>query len=128
MENIISINISALFGTDQAARETVDAQIVEAIRTHGAFVIAGFPRAEEIDALAARMVKFFELNEAEKFRIAKACSKSGAANKYRGYESHLQPGGRFAFNEMYDIGPKSPSPAPTGGTQLFAEHCQIKPT
>lgn len=121
MENIISINISALFGTDQAARETVDAQIVEAIRTHGAFVIAGFPRAEEIDALAARMVNFFELNEAEKFRIAKACSKSGSANKYRGYESHLQPGGRFAFNEMYDIGPKSPSPAPTEGTQLFAE-------
>ena len=56
MENIFSINISALFGTDETARETVDAQIVEAIRTHGAFVIAGFPRAEAIDALAARMV------------------------------------------------------------------------
>lgn len=121
MEIITSIDISALFGADETARDTVDAQIVEAIHSHGAFVIAGFPRADEIDALAGRMVRFFDLSEAEKFKVAKACSSPGAANKYRGYECNLKPGGRFAFNEMFDIGPKSPSPARTEGTKLFAE-------
>lgn len=120
MEDIITIDISGLFGGDDAARAHVDARIIEAIRSHGAFVIAGFPGEAEVDALASRMIRFFEQPEAAKFTTAKVSSKPGAPNMYRGYEWNLKPGA-FAYNEMFDIGPAAPSPAPTASSAMFAE-------
>ena len=130
MDTIISIDISALFSDDEAARSAVDAQIYDAIQSQGGFVISGFPKADQIDNLAQKMVTFFDLEETAKFRTAKVCNNPKAKNMYRGYESNLMAG-RFAYNEMFDIGPRSPSPAPTPGSQLFAEENvwpEVEPT
>lgn len=120
MNTIISIDISALFNGDDTSCGAVDKQIYNAILTHGGFVISDFPQAEKIDTLAQKMVTFFDLEEDAKFTAAKVCNNPKAENMYRGYESNLMAG-RFAYNEMFDIGPRSPSPAPTPGSQLFAE-------
>lgn len=120
MDNVISIDIAPLFTGDEPAWTLVDQQILGAIRQHGGFVIAGFPDADRIDTLASTMVRFFDLDETEKLKTAKAPTRAGATNLFRGYDFNLKPGS-FAYNEMFDVGPETPSPAITEGSRAFAE-------
>ncbi|PSL20709.1 2OG-Fe(II) oxygenase family protein [Shimia abyssi] len=120
MDTLVSINIAALFEDSHSARRAVDAQIADAIQRHGGFVISDYPGAKDIDRCAEEMLRYFDLDDVEKLKTAKICTRADAPNIYRGYESNLKPGG-FAYNEMFDVGPKSPSAAPTLGALPFAE-------
>ena len=123
MNNIATIDISSLFragATENGARAGVDSRIGEAVRAHGGFVISGYPGAEEVDARARTMLRFFDLSEADKRAVANRSSDPDGKCIYRGYTSYLKPGS-WAYNEMFDIGPRQPTPAPTEGMRVFAE-------
>lgn len=121
MNTVTTVDISSLFQNGiESARADVDARIGEAIRSHGGFVIDGYPGGEEVDIQAKKMLRFFDLDDAEKRSIANISTAPDAKRLYRGYASNLKPGG-FAYNEMFDIGPSHPSPAPTEGARPFAE-------
>ncbi len=115
------IDVGALFRPDRGAWAATDRAIGDAIERHGGFVCVGYPDADTVDGLAATMLAFFELSEEAKRRVASRATWPAGPRIYRGYRSSLQPGA-WAHNEMFDIGPDSPFPAPDAvGMEMFAE-------
>ena len=122
MEDLVNVDISALFTGDVKAVARVDQQLGDAIKTHGGFVISNFPEAESLDARARELLRFFELPQNQKDDVAIGTNNEKSTHIYRGYESRLAVNNDLANNEMYDIGPDQPFPGPdVPGMHVFSE-------
>ncbi|MFM8268384.1 MAG: 2OG-Fe(II) oxygenase family protein [Ilumatobacteraceae bacterium] len=121
MDELRIIDIGPLFTDDASDRRRVDDEIGAAITAHGGFVVRNLPHAEQIDELGATMLRFFDLDLETKRSVASKSSWPDGPTVYRGYKASLEPGA-WAYNEMYDIGPDDPHPAPdVVGMHHFAE-------
>jgi isopenicillin N synthase-like dioxygenase len=115
------IDIEPLFDHRLSRRAAVDAAIGDAIEQQGAFVVAGYPQAERIDEWARTLLRFYDLPEAERRAVASVITDPAGPAVYRGWKSFLQPEA-WAYNQMFDIGPRQPHPAPAvNGMHHFAE-------
>ena len=115
------VNVAPLFSESGEERRVAVRAIGEGFRHQGAIVAVGAPEAEQMDARAATMLRFFDLNEAEKLAVATRRNRPGSTNIYRGYVSTLEER-RWAYNEMFDIGPERPfSLPPLRGANMFTE-------
>ena len=109
--------VSPLFDGTQEAIAAFDKSMTDRLFVEGGFVVTGFPGAEEMDDLAAKMLRFFELPKKEKDRLTIGAN----IHRYRGYRSTFKQGG-WAYNEFFDIGPQNPLPGPgIEGVEIFAE-------
>ena len=116
-----SVDVSPLFCGDRQSRDAAVQEIGAAFRESGAIVVLGAPEAEQMDARATTMLQFFDLDEAEKLAVATRRNRPEGTNIYRGYVSTLEER-RWAYNEMYDIGPERRfSVPPLRGAEMFAE-------
>jgi isopenicillin N synthase-like dioxygenase len=121
MTELRTIDIGPLFGSDEAARRHVDDEVGLAIIEHGGFVVRGFPGQHRVDALARTLLAFYELPEADRRAVASVITHPDGPAVYRGWKSFLQPEA-WAYNQMFDIGPREPHPAPpVPGMHHFAE-------
>lgn len=115
------VDVGPLFGRPGGGRDAAVRAVGEGVRQGGAIVAVGAPEAEQMDARAATMLRFFALAEADKLAVATRRNRPGSTNIYRGYVSTLEER-RWAYNEMYDIGPERPlSLPPLRGAEMFAE-------
>ena len=115
------VDVAPLFGDDETACRATARDVVERFEHDGAIVAVGMPEAEEMDARAATMLRFFELDEADKLAVATRRNRPDSSHTYRGYVSTLEER-RWAYNEMYDIGAERPfSLPPLRGVEMFAE-------
>jgi len=109
---------------DPAQRDAwsaVDQAIGDAIVQFGGFVVSGYPQADMVDRWARTALRFYDLTDDEKHEVSTRVWKPDARTVYRGYRSSLRPG-EWAYNEMFDIGPAAPFPAPdVKGMHVFAE-------
>ncbi len=122
MEDLINIDIGALFTTDHQEIAKIDSQLGAAIEKHGGFVISNFPEAASLDTRARKLLRFFELSAEQKHRVAVKTNNPQSTHIYRGYESRLATNNDLANNEMYDIGPDEPFPGlNVPGMHVFSE-------
>ncbi len=121
MADLAIVNVSALFGDDQAALRLTDARLGEAVVETGGIVVTGYPDAGEVDARAGRMLSFFDLPEGEKRRLETRTTNPSGSRIYRGYQASLQPDA-WAHNEFFDIGPEVPTAGPAiPGMEILTE-------
>ncbi len=121
MPDLKVIDIEPLFAGGATDRAGVDAAIGRAIEQQGAFVIAGYPSADQVDAWARTLLAFYDLPEHERRSVASIITDPSGPAVYRGWKSFLQPEA-WAYNQMFDIGPRHPHPAPpVVGMHHFAE-------
>lgn len=121
MTDLRTIDIGPLFGSEKAGRRRVDDAIGAAVEEHGGFVVSGFPGQEHVDALASTLLAFYDMPERERRSVASVITDPEGPAVYRGWKSFLQPEA-WAYNQMYDIGPRHPHPAPAvPGMHHFAE-------
>lgn len=121
MSELDVVDIAPLFGVDSAARGATDGAIGHAITRRGGFVVAGMPGSARLDELAGIALRFFDLPLPAKHAVASRETHPSGPRVYRGYRSSLREGA-WAYNEMYDIGPREPFPAPpVAGMEVFAE-------
>lgn len=122
MQDLINVDISALFGDDIQAIARVDQQLGDAIKTNGGFVISNFPEAQSLDTRARELLRFFDLPQDQKHEVAIRTNNAQSTHIYRGYESRLAVTDDIANNEMYDVGPEAPHPGPdVPGMHVFSE-------
>jgi isopenicillin N synthase-like dioxygenase len=122
MEDLVNVDISALFSDDGQAIARIDQLLGEAIKNHGGFVISNFPEADSLDARARQLLRFFELPQDQKHQVAIRTNNEQSTHIYRGYESRLAVNNDLANNEMYDVGPDEPFPGPdVPGMHVFSE-------
>ena len=115
------VDVGPLFDGAEAERGATVTAIGKAFREFGAIVALGAPEAERMDGRAATMLRFFALDEADKLAVATRRNRPESTNIYRGYVSTLEER-RWAYNEMFDIGPEQPlSLPPLRGATMFAE-------
>lgn len=115
------IDVAPLFAGEGSARAATVQAIGEAVNTSGVFVARGAPEAALTDSRGITMLQFFALSEAEKAAVATRRNRPQARNTYRGYVSTFEEN-RWAYNEMYDIGPERPVTAPPlRGAEIFTE-------
>jgi len=119
------IDVAPLFAGAGSALDATVRAIGEAVASSGVFVARGGPEAGLTDSRGAAMLQFFALSEAEKAAVATRRNRPAARNTYRGYVSTFEEN-RWAYNEMYDIGPERPVTAPLSslalpGAEIFAE-------
>ena len=119
------VDVAPLFAGEGPARAAAVRTIGEAVATSGVFVARGGPEAELTDRRGLAMLRFFALGEAEKAAVATRRNRPEARNSYRGYVSTFEEN-RWAYNEMYDIGPERPVTAPPDilalrGAEIFTE-------
>ncbi len=122
MNELPVVDIAALLSDEaRPAWAAVDAAVGAAIETCGGFVVSGYPQAEMVDQWARTALRFYDLPDDRKHAVSTRVWAPDAPNVYRGYRSSLRPG-EWAYNEMFDIGPSHPFPAPdVPGMHVFAE-------
>lgn len=121
MSELDVVDIAPLFGTDPSAHGATDDAIGAAISRRGGFVVAGMPGSDCLDELAGTALRFFDLPLRAKHAVASRETDPAGPRVYRGYRSSLREGA-WAYNEMYDVGPRHPFPAPpVVGMDVFAE-------
>lgn len=115
------LDVATLFGGARDDVAAFDKAVSEQLLKEGGLVITGFPGAEEIDDLGAMMLQFFNLPNEEKDRLAIGPKNPANSHLYRGYIPNLKQG-VWAYNELFDIGPKAPFLAPDiPGLEMFSE-------
>ena len=121
MTDVRTIDIGPLFDDDGDGRRRVDDAVGDAIEEHGGFVVGGFPGQERVDLLADTLLAFYDLPETARRSVASVITDPAGPAVYRGWKSFLQPEA-WAYNQMFDIGPRRPHPAPAvEGMHHFAE-------
>ncbi|GAB5469208.1 MAG: oxidoreductase [Rhodospirillales bacterium] len=121
MADLAQIDIAPLFTDDSAAWRAVDRQVGQALDREGGFVIVGFHEAKLLDARCTTLLRFFDLDEAEKQALAVRSTNAEGPRIYRGYSAALSDDS-WAHNEMFDIGPEAPTPGPAlPGMEILAE-------
>ena len=122
MNELPIIDIAPLL--DSAQRDAwsgVDQAIGDAIEQFGGFVVSGYPQADMVDQWGRTALRFYDLPDDRKHDVSTRVWNPEARTVYRGYRSSLRPG-EWAYNEMFDIGPTAPFPAPdVEGMHVFAE-------
>lgn len=119
--DLVVIDIEPLFHPDPICWSGVDAAVGEAIERQGAFVVAGYPQAERVDEWARTLLRFYDIPESDRRQVASIITDPAGPAVYRGWKSFLQPDA-WAYNQMFDIGPRNPHPAPpVVGMHHFAE-------
>ena len=121
MPDLNVIDIAPLWSTDRSHWDEVDRAIGAAIEQQGAFVVGGYHHAEQVDEWARTLLRFYDLPEADRRAVASVITDPSGPAVYRGWKSFLQPEA-WAYNQMFDIGPREPHPAPAVvGMHHFAE-------
>ena len=99
------IDISPLFQTTSSQSSIVDAQIVQALITDGAFVATGLKDSSSLDEKMSNLMRFFDLPLNLKLRCATKRYEPANPNNYRGYYP-LPETPDWAYKEGFDIGPE----------------------
>lgn len=121
MSELDVVDIGPLFADDPSERTPVDRAIGRAISRCGGFVVAGMPGSDRLDDLATTALRFFDLPDDTKRSVASRETDPSGPRVYRGYRSSLRDGA-WAYNQMFDVGPARPHPAPpVDGMHVFAE-------
>ena len=101
---VAHIDISALFGTDAAARDRVDQELLRAASGAGMLVVTGLPVWAVLDAQARRsLLRIFALPESEIRKLWRWNFDPSRPNVYRGWFP-AQPG-QATYKEGIDMGP-----------------------
>ncbi|SFM07257.1 2OG-Fe(II) oxygenase family protein [Shimia aestuarii] len=119
-EIVESVDISALFGPDGAARDACVAALWDGLRRTGAVVVTGYPDADKVDARARVGLKVFDLPEDTR----RAITTRHMAPENRFYYRGLWPRSpeRLLQNDFYDVGPERPAPGPDlPGMEILSE-------
>ncbi|MBE1285854.1 MAG: hypothetical protein GJ676_21250 [Rhodobacteraceae bacterium] len=109
MTEIALINIAPLFRDPNDS--TLDYQIAEAFATTSGLLVTGFPGYKTLDGTAHQLQSFFALPETVKRTLALRKAQPGNRNLYRGF-TPLPTEPHWAYNEIFDMGPEPPLPAP----------------
>ncbi|MCR9126404.1 MAG: hypothetical protein NXH82_09755 [Rhodobacteraceae bacterium] len=110
MSRVDIIDINALFARPSPERDACDAALWSGLRRTGAVCLTGYPDSGAIDTLARTGLRFFDMPEPEKRKLASWHSVPGNPNLYRGYHPH-DPESDFR-TDFLDIGPDAPAPGP----------------
>jgi len=103
-DEVASIDISPLFGPSTPARALADRAILEAASGLGFMIVRGLPVRLPVDAAARkRVLRLFDLPEAEQRRLWRQKFDPARPNVYRGWFP-AQPG-HPTFKEGIDMGP-----------------------
>jgi len=120
------VDISPLFETTSYQSSIVDAQIVQALITDGAFVATGLKDSSSLDEKMSNLMRFFDLPLKLKLRCATKRYEPANPNNYRGYYP-LPETPEWAYKEGFDIGPEPALSCPDiPGADSFRE-CNVWP-
>lgn len=104
------IDVSALFGDDEAARDAVDQQIGHACKTMSSFMVIGVP--DKLKPDSEKLDLFFSLfhqPEAVKIHMGNRETNPNSTRGYRGLWRNME---RLGNKEYFDMGPEPPVEAP----------------
>ena len=103
-EEVASIDVGSLFGPATPARDRADRAILEAASGLGFMIVSGLPARLRLDAAARkRVLRLFDLTEAEQRKLWRQKFDPARPNVYRGWFP-AQPG-HPTFKEGIDMGP-----------------------
>ncbi|MEL7098163.1 MAG: 2OG-Fe(II) oxygenase family protein [Pseudomonadota bacterium] len=122
MPEVQSVDISALYGGEGAARDACDAEIWAGLRRTGSIVITGYPDAGLVDTRAQAGLAFFDAPEPVRRSVLTRLQAPKNSNTYRGFHPH-DPSGAFR-TDFLDIGPA----VPKAGPDLRGMHIITEPT
>lgn len=108
-----AIDLSPLFAGSNADHLSCGQAMLSAMQHSRGFVAAGLPFAADFDARVADALRFFDLPEDARMALATRRHRPGASHCYRGFFPLPKDRG-WAHNEIFDVGPETPSRAPEG--------------
>ncbi|MEM6904729.1 MAG: 2OG-Fe(II) oxygenase family protein [Pseudomonadota bacterium] len=123
METVPAIDLAPLA---EGPDPTTEAAVAETLAGPGGFHAIGFAGAEMLEAQLALMTAFFALPRSARMALAQRKHVAANANIYRGYTPPpTKP--HWSYNQIFDIGPEPPLPAPDLPSQPAFEEANVWP-